>query len=225
MAGPPRSGSTATPSRSTSPRAGSTRRSRLCRGELLAGLDDEWVYEYRDAHRLRVSELFEALAARAEPDDRARAVALTRKRVALDPLAEDAQRALIERLGRAGDRSGALLAYSRFRERLRGELGVSASAETRALADEIREGADEPAQAPEQADRPGPGRAARPPATGLPAAPFPLPPAAAPAARARTSSAGKPSSLRCGGCGPRSARGRARGWRSWRARREWARPG
>ena len=100
----------------------------LCRGELLAGLDDEWVYEYRDAHRLRVSELLEAMAVRAEPGDLALAVTLTRRRVALDPLAEDAQRALIERLGRAGDRSGALVAYSRFRDRLRAELGISASA-------------------------------------------------------------------------------------------------
>src|SRR3954447_1456313 len=38
----------------------------LCRAELLAGLDEEWVYEYRDAHRARVAELMEGLAARAE---------------------------------------------------------------------------------------------------------------------------------------------------------------
>ena len=31
----------------------------LTRGELLAGLEDDWVYEYRDAHRLRLSELLE----------------------------------------------------------------------------------------------------------------------------------------------------------------------
>ena len=93
----------------------------LCRGELLAGLEDEWVYEYRDAHRLRVSELLESMAARAEPEDLALSVTLTRRRVALDPLAEDAQRSLIERLGRAGDRSGALVAYSRFRDGLRAD--------------------------------------------------------------------------------------------------------
>src|SRR4051794_28701463 len=34
----------------------------LARGEVLAGLDDEWVYEYRDAHRARVSDVLEGLA-------------------------------------------------------------------------------------------------------------------------------------------------------------------
>ena len=62
--------------------------------------------------------------------------------MAVDPLAEDAQRALIERLARAGDRGGALTAYSRLRERLRKELGISASAETRAVVDRIREGGE-----------------------------------------------------------------------------------
>jgi DNA-binding SARP family transcriptional activator len=112
----------------------------LCRGELLAGLDDEWVYAHRDEHRLRVSELLEGMAGRAEPSDFPRAIALTRRRVALDPLAEDAQRALIDRLGRSGDRGGALVAYSRLRERLRRELGISPSPETRALVERIREG-------------------------------------------------------------------------------------
>ena len=96
----------------------------LCRGGLLAGLEDEWVHEPRDAHRLRVSELLEALAAREEAGDLPRAIALTR-RGALDPTAEDAQRALIARLDAAGDRAGALQAYARLRERLRRELGIS----------------------------------------------------------------------------------------------------
>ena len=38
----------------------------LCRGEPLAGLDDEWVHEYRDAHRDLLSELLERIAAKAE---------------------------------------------------------------------------------------------------------------------------------------------------------------
>ena len=147
----------------------------LCRGELLAGLDDEWVYEHRDEHRLRVSELLEAMAARAEPGDLALAVSLTRKRAALDPLAEDAQRALIGRLGRAGDRSGALVAYSRFRERLRRELGISASAETRAVVDRIREG---PAPVEPVEDAPPPVAEPQPDGDGgawVPGTPFPLP--------------------------------------------------
>jgi DNA-binding SARP family transcriptional activator len=149
----------------------------LCRGELLAGLDEEWVYEHRDAHRARVSELLERMAARAESaGDLAGAIAWTRKRVALDPLAEDAQRALIVRLTRSGDRAGALAAYGRLRERLRRELGISASQETRALVLHVREGAEagepaaggEPRAAHPEPARSGPG--------WTPGAPFPLPP-------------------------------------------------
>jgi len=150
----------------------------LTRGELLAGLEDEWVYEHRDAHRLRLSELLEAMAARVEATDLNQAISLTRKRVAIDPLAEDAQRALIERLGRAGDRGGALVAYSRLRERLRKELGVSASPETRALVERIRDGSGS-AGADEQAEPPEPPPAPDP-VTGrgdwVLGQPFPLPP-------------------------------------------------
>jgi DNA-binding SARP family transcriptional activator len=73
----------------------------LWRGERLAGLDDEWVYEYRDAHRELLSELLERMAAQAEASaDLASAIARTRRRVELDPLAEDAQRGVDRPLGR-----------------------------------------------------------------------------------------------------------------------------
>ena len=55
-------------------------------------------------------------AASAEP---AEAVRLTREQVALDPLAEEPNRRLIERLAAAGDRAAALGAGERFAERLR----------------------------------------------------------------------------------------------------------
>jgi DNA-binding SARP family transcriptional activator len=148
----------------------------LCRGELLAGLDEEWVYGYRDAHRARVSELLERIALREEAaGDVAGAIAWTRQRAALDPLAEDAQRALIVRLTASGDRAGALAAYARLRERLRRELGISASAQTRDLVFKLRESA--------AASGPTDGVEAHvtPPARGpsgpgwMPGAPFPLP--------------------------------------------------
>ena len=149
----------------------------LSRGELLAGLDDEWVYDHRDAHRARLSEVLERIAAGAEAaGDVAAAIAWTRRRVALDPLAEDAQRALISRLEGAGDRAGALAAYARLRERLRRELGVSPSQQTRELALRVREG---PASA-EPPAREEPRGQADTPAAGAegwaPGAPFPLPP-------------------------------------------------
>jgi len=148
----------------------------LCRGELLAGLDDEWVYEYRDAHGDLLCELLERVAAQAEANgDLAGAIAYTRRRVALDPLAEDAHRALIAGLARAGDRPGALAAYARLRDRLRRELGISPSQLTRELVLKLRNeaavgeapGSRDPRAAPE----------ARAPTSGgwSPGAAFPLP--------------------------------------------------
>jgi DNA-binding SARP family transcriptional activator len=114
----------------------------LCRGELLAGLEDEWVYEFRDAHRELLSELLERMAAQADAQgDPACAIAHARSRVALDPLAEDAQRALIARLAASGDRPGALVAYGRLRDRFRRELGISPSQQTRELVLAIRDDA------------------------------------------------------------------------------------
>jgi DNA-binding SARP family transcriptional activator/tetratricopeptide (TPR) repeat protein len=139
----------------------------LCRGELLAGLDEEWIYEHRDAHRRRVSELLERMATRAESGgDRAGAIAWTRRRVSLDPLDEEAQRGLIARLTASGDRAGALAAYGRLRQRLRSDLGISPSEETHALVREMREGAA-PARAEPRRVEP---RSLTPPApaTGLP---------------------------------------------------------
>src|SRR3954447_18270444 len=73
------------------------------RGELMAGMDDDWVYEARDEHRERMIEVLETLAGRAEvPDD---SIALTRRLVGLDPLSEDAHRRLIRRLAASGDRA------------------------------------------------------------------------------------------------------------------------
>lgn len=119
----------------------------LCRGELLEDLDDDWVYERRDEHRDRIASLLTQLASAAEErGDLQQAVALTRRRVMLDPLAEDPQRELIRRLAATGDRSAALTAYRRLQDRLRSELGLAPSARTRELAESLREGeVDRPA--------------------------------------------------------------------------------
>jgi DNA-binding SARP family transcriptional activator len=112
----------------------------LCRGELLAGLDDDWVLRARDEHRERRSRLLAALATAAQTaGDLERAVTYARRRAALDPLDEPAQRDLMLRLAVIGDRAGALASYEAFAERLRRELGVAPSAQTRALARELRD--------------------------------------------------------------------------------------
>lgn len=148
----------------------------LCRGELLAGLDEEWVYDYRDAHRDRVSALLERMAVRAESvGEPATAIAWTRRRVALDPLAEEAQRALILRLSRSGDRAGALAGYARLRQRLRRELGMSPTQETRELVGRLRDDQAVAEPAPPAEPRCALPRAGPPVEGWAPGAPFPLP--------------------------------------------------
>ena len=110
----------------------------LCRGELLSDLDDEWVLEARAAHRHRAGEVLAALAGAAEEGDDLRlAVHYSRERFALDPLSEEAARALIRRLARAGDRASAVASYRALRTGLRRDLGIEPSAETRTLVEEI----------------------------------------------------------------------------------------
>jgi DNA-binding SARP family transcriptional activator len=118
-----------------------------CSAELLPGLDDDWVLARRDELRDRIAEQL-ALAADAadQAGDLGRAVDLSRRMAALDPLAETAHRELIRRLAAAGDRGAALAAFDRFRDRLAQELRIAPSAATRSLVEEIR--AERGAQTP-----------------------------------------------------------------------------
>jgi len=111
----------------------------LSRGDLLADLDEDWVYEYRDQHRARVVALLEQLAGAAETaQDLTGAVAFTRRQVALDPLSEEAHRELIRRLALSGERSAALTTFRRLSDRFATELGIAPSPATRELIERIR---------------------------------------------------------------------------------------
>ncbi|HSJ73864.1 MAG TPA: BTAD domain-containing putative transcriptional regulator, partial [Miltoncostaeaceae bacterium] len=137
----------------------------LAGGDLLAGLDEEWAERLREEHRAEVVALLGELAARAEAaGDAAGSIEWSRRRVAADPLGERAARDLIARLARAGDRAGAVGAFEALRDRLRRELGIVPSAETRELVEEVRRG------------RPAGGRAPEAPST-QPPLPAPLTPA------------------------------------------------
>src|SRR6185295_10734676 len=96
----------------------------LCRGDLLAGLDEDWIVALRDDHREAQSALLARLA-EAAPDAET-ALAHLRARVALDPLSEEAHRDLMMRL----DRPAALAVYQRLADRLRSELRIAPSAAT-----------------------------------------------------------------------------------------------
>src|SRR5207302_10339350 len=112
----------------------------------LDGFDEEWAIEARDEHVHRLAGAFESVAAAA--DDPAEAVRLTRAEVALDALAEAPNRRLIERLAANGDRAAALSAARQFAERLRTQLGIPPSRETRALLDDLRRAETPPVSPP-----------------------------------------------------------------------------
>jgi DNA-binding SARP family transcriptional activator len=129
----------------------------LGRGELLPGFEDGWAHDARDEQRERLAAALGQLATAAEKEGNlATAVGWTRRRLRLDPLAEETQRDLIRRLAASGDRAAALAAYARMRERLRQELGIVPSLATRRLVDSLR---NQPAAAPE----PEPAGGHRPP--------------------------------------------------------------
>lgn len=129
----------------------------LCTGELLAGFEEEWALMARAAHRERLLEVLERLAASCEATgDLEEALEWSRRAVAVDPLSEDAHRGLIARLAAAGDRARALMVYRALAERLRRELSIAPSPATRALVQRLRvdaqdEPPDEPVAAPSSA--------------------------------------------------------------------------
>jgi DNA-binding SARP family transcriptional activator len=111
----------------------------LCTGELLTGFEEEWVLVARDAHREQLLETLERLGASCEAAGNLdEALEWSRRAVAVDPLSEDAHRALIARLATSGDRARALVVYRALGERLRRELSVAPSPMTRALVERLR---------------------------------------------------------------------------------------
>ncbi len=146
----------------------------LYRGDLLAGVEDDWVHDVREAHRRQLSDMLETLAARTEKaGDLPPAVALSRRRAELDPLDEGAHACLIARLAAAGNTVEALVCYEKHRDALRRELGVAPSPATREFALALR-AAPPPAALP--AARAAPRRPARPEPSWAPGERFPLPP-------------------------------------------------
>ncbi|MGZ6643806.1 MAG: ATP-binding protein [Solirubrobacteraceae bacterium] len=115
----------------------------LCHGELLPGLDGEWVYEARESHRHRFGDVLARLASDAEAAGSLKdAIRISQRGVELDPLREDAHREHIRRLIAAGEVAAARLAFDGLARRLRAELQVPPSRETRRLLEALhtREG-------------------------------------------------------------------------------------
>ena len=115
----------------------------LAGGVLLEDIDDEWAYEAREEHRRQLVGVLARSAAEAEAaGDTAKAVDRSRWLVELDPYGEDGHRQLMHRLAAVGDVPGAILVCERLRDRLRRDLGLPLSAETRVLAERLRTGTE-----------------------------------------------------------------------------------
>jgi DNA-binding SARP family transcriptional activator/TolB-like protein/Tfp pilus assembly protein PilF len=167
------------------------------RGEFLADFDinsepfQEWLTGERDRTLGVVCEVLQRLSTQQDAaGEHEAAIQSGRRLVALDPLSEFGQRALMRAYARAGRRGEALRQYKNCAETLKRELGVAPDAETQALAGEIarsggvrgndltNDAADDrnlgapvaPASAP---DRRAPARPERPPSEGAGGARWP----------------------------------------------------
>jgi len=117
----------------------------LYRGDLLGGFFAEasgfeaWLEGERGRLRGYASEAAWALSSDEEVRGNVlEAARWARQGAELAPFREVGIRRLLELLDRAGDRSGAALAYQEFAQRLAAELEVAPSPETRAVVDAIR---------------------------------------------------------------------------------------
>jgi len=152
----------------------------LYAGDLLPGFHvaeapefEQWLERTRDDLRRRAAEAATALSTRAESDgDPTAAVRWARRAVQLAPFDEPVLRTLLLKYERAGDRSGAMLAYQEFVDRLQAELELKPSPATIALVERLR---NQPAHAAVDSV-PAP---VSPPATAPISAPISAPDAAA----------------------------------------------
>src|SRR5215831_11392847 len=116
----------------------------LYRGEFLADFDinsepfQEWLAAERDRTLALICDILQRLTAAQDAAGEAdAAIQSGRRLVALDPLSEFGQRALMRAYARAGRRGEALRQYKNCAETLKRELGVAPDAETQALAHEL----------------------------------------------------------------------------------------
>lgn len=124
-------------------------------GDLLPGIDGEWLDEVRAELRSACTRLCDLVCEAALRSGRPEAaVEALRRRVTVEPYDEAAHRRLMEAQAGRGDRSGAIRTFHRLATLLERDLGVSPAPETsHALEQILGRGAS-------QTRRPGPGPAA-----------------------------------------------------------------
>jgi DNA-binding SARP family transcriptional activator len=100
-------------------------------GDLLPGMEGEWLDQLRGELRTECVRLCDAVTVAARELDRTDvAIDAVRRRVAFEPFDEPAQRRLMGFLVDVGDRAGAVRVYHQLSELLERELGVSPDRQT-----------------------------------------------------------------------------------------------
>jgi hypothetical protein len=108
-------------------------------GDLLPGVDDDWVVGERERLRRLAVEALAGLAAAADAGSRdSEVVEHARHLLRLDPLHEAACRLLMRALVRQGERSEALRTYDGLAAGLERDLGVAPEPATTAVAEGLR---------------------------------------------------------------------------------------
>jgi DNA-binding SARP family transcriptional activator/tetratricopeptide (TPR) repeat protein len=108
-------------------------------GDLLPGVDDDWVVGERERLRRLAVEALAGLATAAESGCRdSEVVEHARHLLRLDPLHEPAGRLLMRALARRGERSEALRTYDRLAAGLERDLGLAPEPATTAVAEGLR---------------------------------------------------------------------------------------
>ncbi|MCE7988811.1 MAG: hypothetical protein DYG89_47250 [Caldilinea sp. CFX5] len=102
---------------------------------------DDWQAFQTESLRQSLRAALEKIAwAQAATGNAEQAIATARRQLALDPLDENAHRALMQLYAQAGQQSAALHQYEQCRQILADELGIAPAAETTALVERIRRG-------------------------------------------------------------------------------------
>jgi predicted ATPase/DNA-binding SARP family transcriptional activator len=110
-------------------------------GDLLQGLDDEWLQELRDRYRQTQLRLIAScIAQMEEAGDVPTAIAMARRGLQIDPWHEEFVRAILRLRAASGDRAGALAEYRTFERAIENEMGVAPADETKTLYERVRDG-------------------------------------------------------------------------------------
>ncbi|HZV77080.1 MAG TPA: AAA family ATPase [Candidatus Babeliales bacterium] len=117
-------------------------------GDLIEDLYDDWVLGPRESmRRAYLSDLLELCISQRSQRNFAKAAAYASELLRHEPLREDALRQLMAARYEAGDASGALAEFDRFKTELRAEIGAEPMPETIALRDLIIRGVALPSAA------------------------------------------------------------------------------